>query len=546
MASVGAKFCYLNKVCPKAFMDYLGKFVSPFKSSEFWQIVDRGQFDLERFAGAFREPVEKIKSLSGADFALPRDYANDRAPDFQLAFAKRLRFCPACAMLGFHAIFHQQLWFRKCLLHGIELQTLEPTSDEGRIWRSDLWNVTRTFALFFGETSGWSYQNRDSWTPSYDLPGWRIVSEYVDIARRAREGVILISNRLLAYYTPHVHGLHRSVESLRRHHLPEPLPEAIATSLVPVLVTDKPLRIRISSSRIGLSAVKVLPRESIDFARVARQWKRWSLVLGEETSWSRSARVCIDDLLEGHRGCWISFMLLRRCRLDDSPEFSAEVAHICSRVVFASKIQEHWLVPWHLSEERKLYGRDEEGSNEEHVIGGQLEAAGLAKRFKVPILCSTPDGEARPYIVDVWRPISAIRRFADFVLGMELVEEVWRYWEHENRLQRKEADESQPDAVACCGDWYLYESADQQLIFEAWTRHACRTPDWSALRNADHLDGKQTYEFAILHELARHHKLPLREQLARPDNAKQMALMSWIRQGYPTVKNWTASDEELN
>ena len=121
MASVGAKYCHLNKVRPSEFLKFLNRFSSPVRPIEFWKWLDCGSFDDEAMSVALREAPEHVARLRWTPFLPPEGYA-DGPPNRRIYDPEiHIRFCPECARRGLHAIFHQLPWLRKCLLHEIEL-----------------------------------------------------------------------------------------------------------------------------------------------------------------------------------------------------------------------------------------------------------------------------------------------------------------------------------------------------------------------------------------------------------------------------------------
>jgi hypothetical protein len=82
--------------------------------------IDSAKWDLAGFARWIGEPPSKLRELSVARW-LPQGMESVGTSPL---IWRRLRYCPMCVRVGYHAVFHQLSWFRTCLLHDLPLTQL--------------------------------------------------------------------------------------------------------------------------------------------------------------------------------------------------------------------------------------------------------------------------------------------------------------------------------------------------------------------------------------------------------------------------------------
>lgn len=125
VASLGAKYCYLNKIRFIDFWEMLSEFLPQGTDvPEGTYALDAPGFNIGRFAHYLGEPVSIAntmllkKAIPGPH--LQAVYGSKYTPDFNY---KALRFCPACLAHGYHSNLHQMEWMAKCFIHGEPLKS---------------------------------------------------------------------------------------------------------------------------------------------------------------------------------------------------------------------------------------------------------------------------------------------------------------------------------------------------------------------------------------------------------------------------------------
>lgn len=93
-----------------------GNEVSPF---------DSDNWNLPAFARWLGEPLSRLREASVARWVPDGMEHVLTGPSVW----GRLRFCPLCVRVGYHAIFHQLPWFENCLVHGLTLSEINKPLD---------------------------------------------------------------------------------------------------------------------------------------------------------------------------------------------------------------------------------------------------------------------------------------------------------------------------------------------------------------------------------------------------------------------------------
>lgn len=175
MSSIGAKYCYLNRVSPIIFGKIIQEYLPPIDVSRFAITVDVPGFKLDVFARLIGENVKVLRSQSSNDLVpgpLLAAAAEESEPSFE-----SLQCCQACLACGFHSVLHQLPWIRRCFIHDTPLVSAELRSCSlGKGLPRDIRFVTGLFDLWFGRNSPW---------PEAKLPQWNIPSSTVDRKRIA-------------------------------------------------------------------------------------------------------------------------------------------------------------------------------------------------------------------------------------------------------------------------------------------------------------------------------------------------------------------------
>ena len=118
MAGIGAKFCFLNRVSPPVFQQYIATFCQEPSNADLFSVIDQVETNIAKFAVDLGEPRDKIRELRVVRFFPPRMYfsAHENRPssasDLSLRdWYRSISYCPVCIGHGFHASFHQMAFF---------------------------------------------------------------------------------------------------------------------------------------------------------------------------------------------------------------------------------------------------------------------------------------------------------------------------------------------------------------------------------------------------------------------------------------------------
>lgn len=124
VASLGAKYCYLNKIRFIDFWEMLSEFLPrgadvPDGAS----FLDEPGFNMSKFAHYLGEPLSVVTTLALRKInsgSYLKAVSGSATHDFNLG---TFRFCLACLANGYHSSLHQLQWMDKCFIHGVPLQS---------------------------------------------------------------------------------------------------------------------------------------------------------------------------------------------------------------------------------------------------------------------------------------------------------------------------------------------------------------------------------------------------------------------------------------
>ncbi|MDI1309326.1 MAG: hypothetical protein PSV17_07820 [Methylotenera sp.] len=158
--SVGAKYCYLNKVKPIEFGKLIEDLVDGDFSSDFNFTFDNPKLKPEKISKIFGEPLGIAKQLSLLKFL---DLRNLNKCDLFNQFEKNLRFCPECLNHGYHSPLHQLNWLTKCFIHNSALQIKTTRSKYVRNLNDDSVLLTDLYELWFENQDFWKTSKNKQW-----------------------------------------------------------------------------------------------------------------------------------------------------------------------------------------------------------------------------------------------------------------------------------------------------------------------------------------------------------------------------------------------
>lgn len=178
-SSIGAKYCFVNRVAPSEFGRILTELTPRNKKYEEVQsqhcrswvpapfnhcTLDVPNFQMARLGRLLNEPMAVIETLSGCGVSLgPKliGVLSKGAPDFT-----ELNVCPICIRIGYHSLLHQVRWIiDRCLIHDVDLERM-PCSPMriGRDLCYDTRYVGALYDLWFGSSAVWAEGSSGKWT----------------------------------------------------------------------------------------------------------------------------------------------------------------------------------------------------------------------------------------------------------------------------------------------------------------------------------------------------------------------------------------------
>lgn len=478
IAGVAAKFCYLNRVGPGEFIRFCERFVARFRPNEFWMLLDRDDFDIDRFANILGEPKSCIARLRQAPFRPPEDYVGCNIKSHNEDSSIDIVYCPDCIQFGYHAIFHQLPWMNKCLVHGSRLLSTRGVDNKSYV-RRDLLLIKDVYRLLFGEESTWNYDDYDSWMSEGEVETSSSISIYLSSIEEVTLNGSLIKKQAKKYGGATPKGTSCVPEILRR------LGGESTTRLLDhgyLFESSHSIRASICLEPYYYDRLSNI---SFGIGEIAAARKEWAILLGEETTWTANAVSAIELMLRNHQSCWSLYSRIKRKPSTNTHKSDIEFSSYCQRVVDVRHLQEQWLVSWLHREDFMVYNQDSNFLSIYSYIGRELERCGLANKVDVKKIAIDPNGEAKIFSVDAWELDHGLTDVLDSILRIQLVAQLWSIFDHERKDDKSRHEwfsAHRNDGM----DWCLYETGKSSGELEIWSLHGEEMPDWGSS-----LDGVQ-------------------------------------------------------
>lgn len=436
MAGIGAKFCFLNRVSPHRFHDYLISICNKFTSAEFLFLMDLPQSDIARFAIDLGEPMDKVRELRVARFFPPQDYFDPNSHrslplnschGVPLHWHWSVSYCPVCVRHGFHASFHQINIFSRCLLHGEELKKFEAKRAYWNYMRPDERLVGDVYELLFESESTWDFRQPDEWLPHAEVRKFKTVRKYLSLVDEAWQKVSASYEFWVGGVTAKT-STKTGLDVLYCHHWPVPLPNMLSKVFLPernlaTLTTKVFLNPGFNNFRGKVTDIQTLVQ--------AR--RQWVLLLREDATWFKWAVDAIENMISGQE-----FSQVFNTLLQDLKRFSQREAcdiyskRLIQRLVAIQHLQDKWLTPYYLKSRPRLE-RFSDTMASYIAIGRALEAHGLAKKVSVEFMCADVGQAPRLFNQDAYQIDESLKELTDTVLCAELLDDIWNAWNLENR-----------------------------------------------------------------------------------------------------------------
>ncbi len=195
MASLGAKYCHLNKVSIKVFGEVLAEFLPPDVSTpESTCTVDTVGFNISGFSKMLDEPLALIRSQSARQISLGATF-QEVCSVGNVSF-NELRFCPECLADGYHSTLHQLSWLEKCFLHSIPLieHRIRPKSIHRHL-SGDTKLIGALYQSWFGTERVWQEAYSSTWTTSNNTSIYQSAKNLVKQLGATESALIEIQRR---------------------------------------------------------------------------------------------------------------------------------------------------------------------------------------------------------------------------------------------------------------------------------------------------------------------------------------------------------------
>lgn len=554
MAAVGAKFCYLNKVSPRRFIEYLRTFCPGIRTGDLLSVLDDPQADLGAFASSLGEHVANVRKLKASRFYPPEFYAvprerpsSERVGEIvQIPFNGSLRYCPTCARMGFLASFHHIPIFRKCLLHGDALLQFTLRSAVWPCRNDNEKGIANAHAFLFESRLGWDFKRGSAWIPSIDPKADQLVMRYLKLAEQACRKSREISSHCLSTEMSLNANERSGIDVLRWHIWPKRMTADLESRLEQeavsaVLVTKEVLACPRDQSLTNLF-------QEVPLDQLVEIRRQSALLFGEDVAWHRLAVSAIKEMIRGHEACWASYIRFRDDRrAEDLALFDNEIRWICPRVVAVQKIQDWWLTPQHLRPETTAYGSIDAFSSE---FARALDLYGQGQKVSVAFFSNSADEEPRIFNRDAWRIDEQLREVTDAVLDSRLRDDLWNARAIEDQLLQIPPEGKHKTWNMMAGSrtvanvaidftpyrsaLYVFERPPGGLELRVWTRTPESLPSWGP-GSERHNGAEQIWKHGALEGMSKASELPSRRQYENPGYADHLASKNWKTYGRPIV-----------
>lgn len=162
IGSIGAKYCYLNKVKPKEFYNLISEFNGNGSYIDSDNTFDNPEFDFVKLAKLFEEPISIVSKLSlNLINDLPNLYKQSKC---SLWGKSMFSYCPTCMAAGYHSELHQIHWLDKCFIHGDNLVNIINKEKSIKGFRNDIKLLKPIFDMWFVSSDIWGTAKTSRWS----------------------------------------------------------------------------------------------------------------------------------------------------------------------------------------------------------------------------------------------------------------------------------------------------------------------------------------------------------------------------------------------
>lgn len=163
VGSIGAKYCYLNKVKPREFynliLELIGEKNRYINRDDF--TFDSLNFDFLKLSKLFNEPLPIVKKLSLETINhLPN---LRKQTGYSLASNNNFTYCPICLANGYHSPLHQISWVTNCFIHNEALLSVESKNKSIKNLQTDIKLLSDLYNIWFAESKIWESAKSYDW-----------------------------------------------------------------------------------------------------------------------------------------------------------------------------------------------------------------------------------------------------------------------------------------------------------------------------------------------------------------------------------------------
>lgn len=214
MGSLGAKYCYVNRVNPHRFTQFLKEYLpqeveaAPVVDSVIsidridishivrfsrqitllkdvpFSAVDVEGFKIRDFAQVLNEPIAIVRSQRSSLFELGASLTKIASVSSGLR-VEALYVCPVCISEGYHSTLHQLSWLERCYLHDVVLERIShPPRPLKMGLPRDCSLVSPLYKVWFGNSSPWPDAKRRFWPQESDRSKYGVVRKLIQELKR--------------------------------------------------------------------------------------------------------------------------------------------------------------------------------------------------------------------------------------------------------------------------------------------------------------------------------------------------------------------------
>lgn len=476
-ASIAVKFCFFNQVGHRDFIQFC---------RETW--IEEIPDTFRVFSAALGEPAGVARTLSVMPLLPPIETVGIQ----NSAFAT-LRYCPECIRVGYHATFHQLIWFDRCLIHGRALLPESCGMFHDKQVRADFHVSEKTVrdlsALFRQHGVDSHLQRTLSEIPPRRSLAYRSVKQYCQWIATIKANQPPGANPAAFFWDGSSDaGQTRAFSSTqsarlisdRLHciHALLPCPEKVRLTFHPTRINGVPV---VAILQEGPGALRENPSRYF-----ADLFANMNLLLDlfriegafNDASWPKTTQIrdSLTQIRTGHEVCIAHYaQLADQLHWDDEtiPPFDA----ICPKTIFSKEFERQWATPTFESCFGKQCG----------LQWNIAQAHYLKLLHARQLICyaganDALNGEsAEPEFFDGtnWKLASIVKAILQRLLEAQILASNWMYFENALHTLRHTSENVQQSQLQPTLSLLFQDERVTRLVL--WLRTPSVEPDWAHL-----------------------------------------------------------------